>query len=178
VRRDGTRVIVTGDPHADGGGMTIGREGPDGQAQIHGERRTTTVRENLDQTLVVMDGGQGMVRIGESIPVVQPFLALVGSRLPVAVGVEYYDVTTGFVVAPRLHGETVQLTIAPRLSFRSSHGTQVIEVRELATTVSVPLGEWLDLGGVIESANELNRQILATGRSNRGNAARIRVRVD
>jgi len=178
IRRDGSRVIISGDPRAGGAGIVVGREGPDGRAQIHGERRTTTARENLDQTLVVMDGGQGVIRIGESIPVVQPFLALVGDRLPVAVGTEFYDVTTGFVVAPRQHGDTVQLAIAPRLSFRSSRGLQVIDVRELSTTVTLRRGEWLDLGGAVESANDLNRQIFATRRSARHEATRILVRVD
>jgi hypothetical protein len=178
LRRNGSRVIISGDPRAGGAGIVVGREGPDGRAQIHGERRTTAARENLDQTLMVMDGGQGVIRIGESIPVVQPFLALVGDRLPVATGVDFYDVTTGFAVAPRLHGDTVQLAIAPRLSFRSSRGLQVIDVRELSTTVALRRGEWLDLGGAVESANDLNRQIFATHRSARHEATRILVRVD
>ncbi len=178
IRRDGTRVIVSGDPRVSGTGITVGREGPEGRAQIHSERRTTTVRENLDQTLVVMDGGQGVIRIGESIPVVQPFLALVGDRLQIATGVEFYDVTTGFAVAPQLHGDMVQLAIAPRLSFRSGRGIQVIDVRELSTTVTIRRGEWLDLGGAIESANDLNRQIFATYRSTRHTVTRISVRVD
>lgn len=178
IRRDGSRVIVSGDRRAGGAGITVGRVGPDGRAQIHSERRTTVVRENLDQTLVVMDGGEGVVRVGESIPVVQPFVALVGDRLRVAAGVEFYDVTTGFAVAPRLHGDTVQLAIAPRLSFRSSQGIQVIEARELSTTVTLRRGEWLDLGGAVESANDLNRQIFATRRSTHHGITRISVRVD
>jgi type II secretory pathway component GspD/PulD (secretin) len=178
IRRDGSRVVVSGDPRVGGTGITVGRQGPDSRAQAYSVRRTTTARENLDQTLVVMDGGQGVIRIGESIPVVQPFLALVGDRLPVAVGVEFYDVTTGFAVAPRLHGDTVQLAIAPRLSFRSSRGLQVIDVRELSTTVALRRGEWLDLGGAVESTNDLNRQIFATHRSARHEATRILVRVD
>jgi type II secretory pathway component HofQ len=178
LHRDGTRVIVGGDPHAGGPGLTVGREGPDGQVRIHSEQRTAVVHDRLDQTLVVMEGGQGVIRIGESIPVVQPFLARVGDRLPVAVGVEFYDVTTGFAVAPRLHGDMVQLAIAPRLSFRSSRGLQVIDVRELSTTVTVRRGEWLDLGGAIESANDLNRQIFATRSGTRQEATRVLVRVD
>lgn len=178
IRRDGSRVIMSGDPRVGSTGITVGRQEPDGRAQAYGERRTTTAGENLDQTLMVMDSGQGVIRIGESIPVVQPFLALVGDRLRAAAGVEFYDVTTGFAVAPRLHGDTVQLAIAPRLSFRSSQGIQVIEVRELSTTVALRRGEWLDLGGAIESANDLNRQIFATYRGTRHIATRISVRVD
>lgn len=178
LRRDGSRVVIRSDPRAGATGITVGREGPDGRARIHGERRTATARQDLSQTLVVMDGGQGLIRIGESIPLVAPFLALVGDRLQVAVGVDFYDVTTGFAVQPQLHGESVRLAIAPRLSFRSSQGTQVIEARELSTTVTVRRGEWLDLGGAVESANDLNRQIFATYRSARNTATRILVRVD
>lgn len=177
--RHGTaRVIVSGERRAGAPGIAVGREDADSRAQIRGERRLTTRRESLDQTLVVVDGGDGLIRIGESIPVVQPFLALVGDRLRVAAGIAYYDVTTGFSVTPRLHGDTVQLTIAPRLSFRSSQGTQLIEARELGTTVNVRRGEWLDLGGAVESANDLNRQIFATRRSTRDTSTRVLVRVD
>ena len=38
------------------------------------------------------------LRVGESIPKVQPFLVLVGNRLGVVAGIQYYDVTTGFEV--------------------------------------------------------------------------------
>lgn len=178
VRSGNTRVTVTGTGDRPRGGGNISHSGPNGNVTLQGERRTTTARESLTQTLTVLDGGHAFLRIGESVPVVQPFLALAGHRLGAVVGIEYYDVVTGFDVAPRLRGGTVELAIAPRLSFRSNQGMQTVDFREMSTTVSVKLGEWLDLGGAVESANEVNRQILATRRRDSSEQTRFLVRVD
>lgn len=174
---DGTRVIVTGPPPGSGG-LTVGRERPSSEVELHGERRIATRHAQLDQTLVVIEGGQGLIRIGESLPVVQPFLALVGARLRTVAGVAYHEVSTGFTVIPRWQGDTVLLSIAPRLSFRAGGGYETVELQELATTVSVRPGEWLDLGGAVETANDVNRQIFATRHHDRRESTRILVRVD
>jgi type II secretory pathway component GspD/PulD (secretin) len=179
LRSDNARVTVTGTGDRPPGGGSIRHEDPNGNVTLQGERRITTARENLTQTLTVLDGGHAFLRIGESVPVVQPFLALAGRRLTAVAGIDYYDVVTGFDVAPRLRGDTVELAIAPRLSFRSNQGMQTVDFRELSTTVSVKLGEWLDLGGAVESANEINRHILAaTRRHDSGDQTRFLVRVD
>lgn len=178
VHNGNTRVTVTGNGDRQRDGVSVGRSGPDGGMTLQGERRITTTRESLAQSLTVLDGGHAFLRVGESVPVVQPFLALAGHRLAAVAGIQYYDVVTGFDVAPRLHGDTVELTIAPRLSFRSNQGMQTVDFRELSTTVSVKLGEWLDLGGVVESVNEVNRQILATRRHDSNGQTRFLVRVD
>jgi hypothetical protein len=48
---------------------------------------------------------------------------------------------------------------------RSDRGAQDLSFQELHALVRVSPGEWLDLGSVVESANEANRRILSTRRS-------------
>ena len=182
VRRGNTRIVVTNSNHSTGG-MTVGRTGPDGTVQLHSERRITTTRDASSQNLTVLDGGRAFLRVGESIPLVQPFLVLVGNRLGVVAGIQYYDVTTGFEVEPRIVNEAsfteqVQLAVTPRFAFRSNQGTQTVDFQELRTVVMVNPGEWVDLGGAVETTNEVNRQILSSRRNTGSEDSRFLIRVD
>lgn len=172
-----TRIIVSGN-RGNTGGLTVGRSGPNGSVQYRSERRATTDSDNSTQTLIVLDGSRAFLKVGESIPQVQPFLVLAGHRLATAYGVQYYDVTTGFDVEPHLLGEQVQLAVTPRLAFRDNQGTQVVDFEELRTVVTVRPGEWIDLGGVVGSANNVNREIFGATRSSRSGDSRFQIRVD
>ena len=177
MRRGNTRIIVTNGTHSTGG-VSVGHSGPDGNVKLHSERRITTTLDSSSQSLTVLDGGRAFLRVGESIPLVQPFLVLVGNRLDVVAGIQYYDVTTGFEVEPRILGEQVQLAVTPRLAFRSNQGTQTVNFQELRTVVMVNPGEWVNLGGAVESTNEVTHQILSTRRNTDNEDSRFLVRVD
>jgi len=172
-----TRIVVTGGAR-NTGGVNVGHAGPAGALQLHSEQRVTTKRDTSTQDLTVLDGGRAFLRVGESIPLVQPFLALAGNRVTVLPGIQYYDVTTGFEVEPRILGERILLTVTPRIGFRSNQGTQNISLQELHTAVAVQPGEWVDLGGAVESSSEVSRQILSTRRNTSGEDSRFLIRVD
>jgi hypothetical protein len=170
AQRGNTRIIVTNGDR----GTASGKAGPGEGEQGNGERTISTKRDASTQTLTVLDGGRAFIHIGETISHVQPFLALAGNQLGVVAGIQYYDVTTGFEVEPRVLGEQIQLTVTPRLAFRSNQGEQTVVFQALHTQVTVKPGEWMDLGGAVESSSEVNRQILSTGSAD----SRFLVRVD
>jgi len=176
--RSGTTRIVTSSPGTSGG-LVFERSGPAGHIQLQSERHLTTLRNTATQSLTVQDGGQAFLRVGQSISEIQPYLALVGNRLSVAAGVQYYDVTTGFDVEPHQIGDRVQLMIWPRLVFGSSAGRQVVDFTELRTIVSVNPGEWFDLGGSTVSGDTISREILLGRRQDRDDAnLRFLIRID
>lgn len=177
VRSGNTRIVVTNNSGA-GSGTNIGLRGGQGNVRIHSERRVTTHQSGNSQTLTVMDGGRAFLRIGESIPQVQTYLALIGNHPSLVTGVQYYDVTTGFEVEPRLIGERVQLDLSPRMAFRSGQGSQLVEMRELRTTVMVAPGSWTEIGSVVESANSLNRTILSGQTRVRSDLRSFQIKVD
>ena len=177
VRRDNTRIVIT-DANRGSSSVTVRGASPSGALQVYSERRTTTTRDNSNQNLLVLDGGRGFLRVGESIPQTQPFLVLAGDRLSVVTGIQYYDVTTGFEVEPRIIGDRVHLAVTPRLAFRSNQGAQIVNFQELRTVLTVAPGEWVDLGGAVGSANELSRQIFSARRDTGSTDSRFLVRVD
>jgi type II secretory pathway component GspD/PulD (secretin) len=78
-------------------------------------------------------------------------------------GRAYIDSATGFEAVPRVVGEMVQLDI---LQQRDASGRQ----QGLATTVSARLGEWFEVGQVIEQAS--------TNTSRRAQSRRIWLKVE
>lgn len=175
VRQGNTRIVVTG---AGSGSITTGPTGPDSAVRLHAGHQVHTTRDSSIQTLVVLDGGRGYLRIGESIPQVQTFLALAGHRLQAIAGIQYQDVTTGFDVEPRLLGEQVHLVISPRLAFRSAQGAEIVNFQELRTTVTMKPGEWTEVGSAVGAANEVNRQIFSTRRLSGEETSQFWLRVD
>ena len=177
VGRGNTRIIVSnGNPNT--GAATITRRGVDGDIQLHTQRHSTRTRSSSTQNLTVLDGGRAFLRVGESIPQVQQFLVLVGNRLTVQTGIQYHDVTTGFEVEPRVVGDQIRLAVTPRLAFRGDQGAQTVNFQELSTVIMVKAGEWIDLGGMVETANEVNRQIFATQRHTGRADSSFLIRVD
>jgi len=174
-----TRITIDNGGRAqDNRGLNIRRSEKQNQLTIHSDQRSEHSRRMADQSLLVLDGGHATLRVGESIPTIQPYLALAGNRLVVVPGVQFYDVTTGFEVFPRLVGDRVRLQLHPRLAFRSSQGTQTIDFQELQTEVSIRPGEWTDIGGILETANAVNQRILARDQNASGRDKRLLVRVD
>jgi type II secretory pathway component GspD/PulD (secretin) len=177
IRNGTTRIIAGGSKSNDG--FVFRRSTSGGSIEVQTERRVTTARETATQSLTVADGGHAFLRVGESIPQVQPFLALAGNRLTLAAGVQYTDVTTGFDVEPHLIGDQVQLTASPRLTFGANGGERTVNFQELRTVLTVTPGEWVDLGSSLESGNEVSREILVGAQQGQSrDNARFLIRVD
>jgi len=126
----------------------------------------------------VLEGAPAFIRVGQSLPYVQRFLAFAGNRIVYGQDTQFLNVTTGFEVLPRLNGDRVELEIAPRLSFVGNRGVQDVNFQELRTTVSAKLGEWVDLGGINASRDEISRAILETASAQLGERGAVRLKVE
>ena len=172
-----TRIIVS-NGNRERGAISIGGTGPNSGLQVRTERHSIRSHGKSAQNLTVMDGGRAFLRVGESIPDVQQFLVWVGNRPAFVTGVHYRDVTTGFEVEPRIVGERIILRVSPRLAFRADHGVQTVNFEELHTQLSVRPGEWVDVGGFVGNAHELNRRILGSRQRTASDSSGFLIRVD
>jgi type II/III secretion system protein len=107
--------------------------------------------ERIDQRLQLLEGGRGVIFAGQSR--------------------ELVDRATGFVVVPRLAGDTVHVDIAPQREVGDNF-------QRAATTVSARLGEWFEIGGAGESAVRDERGILSVRRSSTSAERRIWLKVE
>ena len=141
-------------------------------------QRTTTGRNEATQTVMTLDGQRASIRIGQSVPHVKQILALGRRQILIAQSIELQDVTTGFDVLPRVHGDRVRMEITPRLSTLRDPATGLADFQELSTTVEVRLGEWIDLGTILGHRNEIDRAILESAATESGERRTIRLKIE
>lgn len=144
----------------DRGHVRVAEGGASGNAALRyrGERRSSSTNTMSTQTLRVEDGQRAFIRIGSTGPTVvrlQPRAGAHAARVADAALPD--DSATGFVVLPRVRGDTVELQITPRLARDAAD--RRVHFQELHTTVTAHFGEWVDLGTAVETSSETGRAI-------------------
>lgn len=127
-----------------------------------GSINSTTTRARLQDNPIhqvrVTEGTEAYIETGEQIPYFSGTHWIAPKTT--AGAIEYKDVTTGFYVLPRTHGDKVTLQVSP---FKNSPGSSRggnIETQSASTTLTGRIGEWLLIGGVTE---QLKRSQSGTG---------------
>jgi hypothetical protein len=143
VRRGGSAVEHAQGAAVDGtlarGDVRIGSGGntqPGSTVQIRGGRQFTTRSGSGESSARTLEGRPVLIRDGALVP-------LAGDGYW-GTGVQYEDVSQGFVVRARLAGDQVLLDIETR-NDRVEGGT--VRTGALTSSVSGRLGEWIPLGG-------------------------------
>jgi hypothetical protein len=145
------RVVIT-----DRGGVrSSGRVGADST-----QRRTQT---STGIFTLVQDGGESTLVVARQVPYQQVAFYrdyLTGAGY-VATGVQFTEVGTSLKVgAVVLAGNQVKLRLTPTVSWLSGDKSGVIEATEASTTLVVPSGQPVVIGGATTQTHELVRQIL------------------
>lgn len=106
------------------------------------------LRDNPIHQLRVTEGTEGYIETGEQIP----YFSGANWIGPGAVvgGVDYKDVTTGFYVLPRIHGDKVTMHVSPFKQSQSKTRGGDINTQSAKTTITGRMGEWLPIGGTTE----------------------------
>lgn len=141
------------------------------------DRSTTTETANT-QTIVTLDGQAAYIRVGQSVPYVKKIIGLSRNHPAITQGVVLHDVTTGFEVVPHVHGDRVRVEITPRLATLQNPATGLADFQELATTVDVRLGEWIDLGAIVGDHDEVGRAILDSSATQSGERRTVRLKIE
>jgi len=138
----------------------------------------TTLRDDRNtQQLQVLEGTPAFIEIGESVPVAEPGFILAPQPI-VYNSISYKDLTTGFSVLPRIHGDEVTVEIAPHRAVLSREGGGKIDIQASHTTVSGKLGEWLDLGGAVQRQSSAEGGIVYSTRGLSSEQSRVLIKVE
>lgn len=137
---------------------------------IRGQINQGQGRNSIDSTQRVqtLDGHSAIIHMGTQIPVPSPY----------GYGVEYRTATTGFAVTPRLAGGQVLLDIAPWSDRLEGGPGGVINTQGARTRLQAGLGEWIEVGGVAESATREYGGLTGGGYSSQDRDSRIFLRVE
>src|SRR5687768_7640403 len=123
----------------------------------------------------VIEGNSALISSGSDVPVVTSVAAGAGRRPWAGATTSYRNVSSGFLVTPRVKATQVVLDIEQQ-DERVANGN--VQTQRLTTQVSGPLGEWIPLGGVSESAASQQRGILSRQYSTHSDAREIWVKVE
>jgi type II secretory pathway component GspD/PulD (secretin) len=176
VRGSGTigsgevQVGVNRPPSSSAGAQVVVRSGT-----ASGElRNVSSVR--------ALEGYETYVSLGQSRPFTSTTVTGGGYYPPVvSQSTEFRDVQTGFYATPRLSGDRVTLEISPQQQRLTGgdRGAQVaVATGSAATTVSGRLGEWIEIGGVIETSAGSNTGLVTWGARSGSTQYAARVKVD
>ena len=137
----------------------------------------STQRDRSDgvASVQVIEGNSALISSGTDVPIVTSFAAGAGRRPFAAATTSYRNVSSGFLVTPRVNGTQVVIDIEQQ-DDRVANGN--IQTQRLTTQVSGPLGEWIQLGGVSESASSQQRGILSRQYSTQSDERSIWVKVE
>jgi hypothetical protein len=141
-----------------------------------------TQKQRLSEYVIrVRSGSVAYIEAGYDVPQRQRWQQLSHRYGYVPATAVFQKVASGYNVRPVLTGDQVQIDITPRINYFDHRGrNQKIYFMEAATTLFAPLGEWVDIGGVMGGHREINRQILADSRhkADQGLTMRLMVTID
>lgn len=134
--------------------------------------------QRVSHFVTTLEGRPALIQTGQSIPYPHSSAIYDGYGVTVREGIDYRDVSSGFYVTPRTHGQQVTLDIAPQLERADQKDRGVIDTRYSSTTISGRLGEWISLGGANEADSGNDNALLARTRRHDTDVYGIWVKVD
>ena len=126
---------------------------------VRGQDSTTVGGERVDQRLQVLEGGRAYIMTGRSAPVTVQGATVIR------------DVGSGFEVVPRMVGDNVLLDV-------SQQRETLNQQQALVTTVSARLGEWVEVGGAVESTARDDRGLTSVNRARSSQSRRVWLKVE
>jgi type II secretory pathway component GspD/PulD (secretin) len=153
--------------------------GGDTRPGVHVRAQDTRVnrRGNTESFISVMSGSSAYLWVGRDIPYTERWVYLTRRYAHIVESVNFQRVETGFEVRPIVAGNNVQIEIVPRISSFDKQ-EQVVRLTEAATTVAVPKGQWVTIGGTSEQSNEVFRDILSYGSSSTNSSLSMSLMVE
>jgi type II secretory pathway component GspD/PulD (secretin) len=118
---------------------------------------------NSEVNITVVSGGSAYIRVGKDIPYTERWVYLSRRYAHFVEGVRFRRIETGMEVRPVVAGDQVHIEIVPRISYEEAGGRGVIRFIEASTRLSIPRGRWITIGGSNEEGNEVIRDILSSG---------------
>lgn len=155
---DASVEIGSGSNSSGQGGGSITYSTDKGSGNLNSTNTRMRLHDRPIHQVRVTAGNEAYIETGEQIPYFSGANWIVPRG--VAGGIEYKDVTTGFYVLPRIHGDNVTLQVSPFKNTQSYSGGGNIKTQHANTTITGRIGEWLLIGGVTE---QLKRAQSGTG---------------
>jgi hypothetical protein len=136
-------------------------------------------RRSSESFISVTSGSSAYILAGEDIPYHERWIYLSRRYAKLVDTVVFQRVETGFDVRPVVAGKIAHIDITPRISYVSSEEEEgTIHFTSAQTSLTVPLGQWVSIGGTSGKENEVLNAILECGRGDRNSSLSISLLVE
>ena len=115
---------------------------------------------------------------GKQVPIANRNTYVTHGNVVVQDSIDYHDVSSGFYVLPRVSGDMVTLQVSPQLSRIQPNQGAVFDVQNAETTITGRLGQWLQIGGIVQQFNTSDRETLRRTRQQGQEQRNIYVKVE
>jgi len=143
--------------------------------QVRIIRHSTNSQGGGVQQVQATEGYPALIQVGQSVPITTTQGDGYGQ---VYQQTQYRDITRGFYATATVQGDRVQVTISSNNDRLSSSQPGAINVQQTDTRVSGRLGEWIELGGVDESASSTENGTLRRYSTQGRQDLSLRLKVD
>jgi hypothetical protein len=179
IQHDGGEIdIQAGKPFPRDGGASVQYGTGDTRVNVGAASTRARLSDNPVHSLRVTEGSEAYIETGQSIPYYSGGVYRTPYGRAVDTDVEFKDVTTGFYVYPRVHGDQVTLDVSPFKGSLNRSRADTINTQRVTTTVTGRLGEWLQLGGVNEQVKRSGTGIGSYASTQDRNAASIWIKAE
>ncbi len=172
------RVTVPGRPGTTGDpGVSV----QSGRTRVEGNVVSSQSARNdqLTQSVQVLEGNPAFIRTGQSaiVPNTQIIDTLTGRQI-IQGGGQTVEANTGFYATPRVSGDRVTLEIGTARERLRNLETGSVSGQHVSTVVSGKLGEWIEIGGITQSMEQEQGEVLARSRDARRHDSRVMLKVE
>lgn len=155
------------------GDIVVGH--PRGRNQARVIQRRTQGASDGTQIITANEGYPVLIQTGQRVPLTSTSTNVYGQVIQQT---DYHDVTSGFYATVRLNGDTANITISANNDRIAGSRGKTIDVQRTDTAVSGPLGEWITIGGLDDSARTQDRNIGRRTATRSSEQTNIRVKVE
>lgn len=168
-------VTVDVPPNVDPSLPGVGVAGSKGGVEVRGGARESHSDESGDQQLMVLEGREAVIYVGQEVP--YPVTTVTPGGV-VSETTEFRQVMTGFLVRPRVQGDQVTLDVSPQRESLEPGKSGAVNVSRLSTSVSGRLGEWIDLGAVTQQGSFGHRDRFSRSETSTETRGEVQIKVE
>ena len=148
------------------------------QAEVRVYSNRGSADDRVDQRVQVLEGARALISTGQSRPLAQRQVFSGPGGAVVRESTVIQNIDTGFEVTPRISGNTVFLDIHPQRETAGPLGPGSVQSQRVSSSMSAPLGEWVELGAAVASASSSGGGIFSSRDAQRAESRGVWVRVE
>lgn len=140
---------------------------------------TGAIRERSEYYIQVASGNSAYILVGKEVAYTAKWMDITRRYAKISENVFIRKIETGMEVKPVLLGDQAYVEIMPRISHDQPGGRrEVVHFTSCLTRVTIPIGQWVEIGGSETEGNDALQAILESETSGRQTSLSISIMIE